>query len=770
MQALDGIRILDLTWGIAGSLGVLLLAEHGADVVKVEPPGGDPFRRYEGYRCWNRSRRSVILDLKTADGLESFLTLAATADAVVESFRPGVLDRLGAGFEVLAARNPGLVLVSCPPYPAGHRRATRHGYDALVQASSGQMTDQPGWRNGPIFLHMPMPSMGAAFLVASGTLAGLAARDRTGAGQHVSTSLVQGAMLFTTQLWQEASGVPGTYHAVLDKAYPPGVHQQMLFECADGEWVHVSTLSGLTPVRPIDAAIGLDGAPDPLTAMGLSPEERRALDTRRRDRYREWRRDDLIEALRADNHAVDPVTPAADMFRHPQTTANGMAVEVADPVAGRTTQMGVPIHLLGTPGAVQGPQPAPGAHTREVLEEPARPAPSHVPRTPGGTPLGGIRVLDFGQYLAGPFGPMVLGDLGADVVKIEPVTGDAMRFADKPFIGCQRGKRSLALNLKDPAGLDVAKRLITAADVVHHNMTRGVATKLGIDYPACSAVRPDIIYCNTYAYGLPDPLGRSGGLDPLYQASAGLEYEAGATHTGNHPLYLRFGMCDTSNAMLSAVGVLLALVHRQRTGEGQELWTSLHDGGIFFSSDVWLGADGRAWDRPHLDAGLHGLDAGYRLYPTQDDGWICVAAVTDEQWDGLCRLLGVSGSRGEFGLLEKAFMSRTALQWHRALDDAGVPNEIPVDSQDGAAALWDADNTRLGLVTSYEHPLLGELRQFGNLFDFSATPTSVTGPPPLVGQHSRAVLREAGLLDGDIDTLVASGVVYEPGDDYRLGV
>ena len=255
-QALDGIRILDLSWGIAGPLGVLLLAEHGADVIKVEPPGGDPFRAYEGYRCWNRSRRSVAIDLKDPVGVDQFLRLATTADAVVESFRPGVLDRLGVGWERLHEINPRLVLMSCPPYPVGHRRATRPGYDALVQASSGQMTDQPGWRNGPIFIHFPVPSMGAMYLVPSGLLAGLAARDRIGEGQHVSTSLFQGAGLYTTQLWQEASNRGLAYHEVMAKADPPGIHQLMIFECADGEWLHLSVMSGLTPTKTFDQILG----------------------------------------------------------------------------------------------------------------------------------------------------------------------------------------------------------------------------------------------------------------------------------------------------------------------------------------------------------------------------------------------------------------------------------------------------------------------------------------------------------------------------------
>ena len=220
--ALDGIRILDLSQGIAGPLGVLLLAEHGADVIKVEPPGGDPCRAYEGYRCWNRSRRSVVLDLTSDEGRAQFRRLAAGADVVVESFRATVAGRLGLGYDDLRAVNDRIVVVSCPAYPPGHGRADRPAYDALVQASSGQMWAQPGWREGPIFLHMPVPSMGAAFLVSAGTLAALSARERTGRGQHVQTSLFQGALLYTTQLYQDVENPGAGYHELMAKTYPPG--------------------------------------------------------------------------------------------------------------------------------------------------------------------------------------------------------------------------------------------------------------------------------------------------------------------------------------------------------------------------------------------------------------------------------------------------------------------------------------------------------------------------------------------------------------------
>jgi crotonobetainyl-CoA:carnitine CoA-transferase CaiB-like acyl-CoA transferase len=399
--------------------------------------------------------------------------------------------------------------------------------------------------------------------------------------------------------------------------------------------------------------------------------------------------------------------------------------------------------------------------------------------------LEGVRLLDFGQYLAGPFGPMVIGDMGADVIKVEPITGDGMRFAAEPFFGCQRGKRDIALNVKHERGLEIALKLVEKADIVHHNMTAGVAVRLGIGYDDCKRVNPDIVYCNTWAYGLEGPLARFGGLDPLYQASAGLEYEQGPVREGNMPNYLRFGMTDAANAMLSVVGCLAALYHQRVTGEGQELWTSLLDGGSMFASDAIL-ADGEAVPRPRLDKAQTGMGALYRLYETQE-GWIQIAAVEDEDWTALCGALGVpeladdprfatpaarTESRHQLeALLVPRFRTRTAVQWTRALDDAGVPNEVAIETQAGERVMFDADNERLGLVVEYEHPILGVVRQYGNLIDFSETPGLVHGPPPLVGQHTREILEWLGYTGAEMDELKAEKVVYWPdGNDYIWNV
>jgi crotonobetainyl-CoA:carnitine CoA-transferase CaiB-like acyl-CoA transferase len=372
--ALHELRVLDLSWGIAGALGALLLAEQGADVIKVEPPGGDPFRDYSGFAVWNRSRRSVTLDLKNPVGVEAFHKLADTADVLVETFRPGVTDRLGIGFDVLHARNPRLVYASCPAYPAGHRWAQRPGYDALVQASSGQQWEQPGWRMGPIFLHVPLPSMAAMFLVPTGILAALVARAETGRGQHVRTSLFQGSLLFTTQIWTYLEHARADFFGTMVKSYPPGVHQEMIFEVANDQWVHTSIMSGLAPIKGQDEIVGVPGASDPSRYPMLSAEERAQITPLRRAGYQAREREGLIEEFRANNHAIEAIDTmeaalGGDGAPHAQLVANEMVATVDDPALGTTTQVGVPIHLDATPGGIRGPRPSPGQDNPEIFGE-----------------------------------------------------------------------------------------------------------------------------------------------------------------------------------------------------------------------------------------------------------------------------------------------------------------------------------------------------------------------------------------------------------------
>ncbi len=247
-------------------------------------------------------------------------------------------------------------------------------------------------------------------------------------------------------------------------------------------------------------------------------------------------------------------------------------------------------------------------------------------------------------------------------------------------------------------------------------MTKGTAARLGIDYESLKARNPDLVHCNTYAYGPEGPLSEFGGLDPLFQAACGLEFEAGPVSGGNPPLYLRFGMADTANAMVSVVGVLAALYHQRRTGEGQDLWTSLLNGAAVFGSDVFLVEGQPGPVRPGLDSNQMGVSPCCRLYQTQE-GWIQLAAFASGQWARSAvwwdaPTLSVT-RRSRRGWLPGWRSSRRsnrssshARQWPGSTISltAGVDAEVSLDTNDGEAVLHDADNERLGLVAEYPHP------------------------------------------------------------------
>ena len=401
-------------------------------------------------------------------------------------------------------------------------------------------------------------------------------------------------------------------------------------------------------------------------------------------------------------------------------------------------------------------------------------------------PLEGLRVIDFGQFLAGPFGPMLLGDLGADVIKVEPTRGDGMRASVVgSFMGCQRGKRDIAIDLKQPDGLRIALDLVAGADMVHHNMTLGTADRLGIGYEQCRAVRPDILYCNTFMYGAAGPLAHMGGLDPLGQAASGIEWEQGPVAAGNPPMWHRYGHGDVAAAMPSVTALLIALHHREQTGEGQFMWTSIFHGSMLYTADSWLDPDGRPSPRPTLDREQMGLGPLYRLYETQD-GWLQLAAVEEEHWSALCRAIeadhlldddrfttpaGRRTHRDDLtALLAARFMDDLAVNWRRSLRRAGVPVEISADTWDGETILFDEDLVRLGLVAEYHHPLLGRVRQFGNLISFSDTPGRQERAAPLLGQHTREILSELGYEEPAVSDLAARGIVSWPADDYPFPV
>ena len=754
MAALRGLRVIDLTSGVAGSAATMLLSDHGADVIKIERADGDPIRSYPGSVVWNRGKRSVVLDLNLEADRTSFRRLVATADVLIEGFTPGRMAIWGLDFDALHAEFPSLIYCSLTGYGRDNAASQRPGYDLLVQARSGVQYEQPGWRDGPIFLYSPLPSYTACFLTLNGVLSALHARELTGRGQWVETSLRQGVLGITTQLWQDIEHGEGLWGIPMNP-------QMGVFECSDGLWIHSMHNSGGRGKDKSAVWRILDIEPQELIT---DPEVMMANEVKIREAVRKIPRQRLLDEFRANDLAVGAVCEAHEALVDEQVLNNGMVVDVIDPVVGPTKQMGISFRLHGAPPAqVQGPQPAIGQHTVEVLgglatdERMAAVARPQVRAMKH--PLDGIKVLDIGNFLAGPFGPMLLGDLGATVYKLESPDGDQMRHVHKPFNGCQRGKLDIVADLKSPEGREIAHRLIREVDVVHHNMRPGVAERLGVDYATAKRLNPKIIYCHTTMWGVDGPRRDWPGFDQLGQSTSGLEYELGGE--GNPPVWYRFGMCDQVCAFQSAVGVLMALYWRDRTGEGQFVDTSIINGGIFLNSDMWIGENGHHV-RPQLDATQTGISPLYRLYQTAD-GWLALACMRPDHWVSLCNTVPAVGvADADIGAVLAAELAQySSVDAFALLDQAGVPVEI---SDPAAATSWftDPDFVRNGLVVEYQHLEYGRMRQFGHLVHFSETPGRIETAPPVLGEHSVQVLESLGYDRAEIDDLRARGVTAWP--------
>jgi crotonobetainyl-CoA:carnitine CoA-transferase CaiB-like acyl-CoA transferase len=381
-----------------------------------------------------------------------------------------------------------------------------------------------------------------------------------------------------------------------------------------------------------------------------------------------------------------------------------------------------------------------------------------MPETRGA--LDGITVLDCSSYLAGPYGAMMLADLGASVIKVEPLEGDS--FRELPgFYGWNRGKRSVAVNLKEPAGREVLQRLVKTADVLIQNMRPGVAERLGMDSATLRAVNPRLIYCAMTAFGPDGPYRDRPGYDPVLQAMGGVQHLQGF---GGPPQFVRVAVTDYYTAALGAQAVLAALFVRERTGRGQHVETSLLQGVLALQS-------GSVVDYPGKPTFLRETPT-YRLYQAGDGQWFFLACGNQAFWAKLCKAIGRPemtddprfGSwllRGDnrdalMPMLEAAFATRSRDEWLTILSGHDIPC-APVQSLQ--EFMRDPGVQHLQMTVQYEHPEVGALTLMGQPLRFSETQAPDAGPPPVLGQHTRAVLREAGYTDGDIADLYRRGVI-----------
>lgn len=391
--------------------------------------------------------------------------------------------------------------------------------------------------------------------------------------------------------------------------------------------------------------------------------------------------------------------------------------------------------------------------------------------------LKGMKVVDLSQVLAGPYCTMVLGDMGADVVKVEKFpNGDDTRSMG-PYIEeesymymmVNRNKRGICLNLKTDEGLQVLYKLIEDADVFIENYRPGVTAKLGIDYDTLKSINPKIIYCSISGYGQTGPYKHKGGFDIMAQGLSGLIDMTG--ERAGKPVKVGIAIHDIAAAQTAIQSILAAYIHRLKTGTGQYIDVSLVDSGLAWT--VWEAAAyfGKG-EVPRRNGTAHRVSAPYQGYKTKD-GFILIGAANQKLWEKFClyvvqkpewiedeRFLTNSIRAQHVDELENEIESVLAQHdssyWLSLLNEYGIPSG-PILSYDQTLA--DEHVLSRDMVIDYEHPLAGPMKTLGFPAKFSETPGQLRTPAPLLGQHNKEVLEELGYSIEEIDQLVENSVI-----------
>jgi formyl-CoA transferase len=385
--------------------------------------------------------------------------------------------------------------------------------------------------------------------------------------------------------------------------------------------------------------------------------------------------------------------------------------------------------------------------------------------------LSGNRVLDVTQFMAGPFCSVILADLGADVIKIEPPGGESTRRmvgalgSESPaFNAVNRGKRSVVLNLKNPAGRDAFRRMARAIDIVIENNRPDVMKKLGLDYESLSADNPRLIYASISGYGRTGPARAKGGFDLIAQGVSGIMSVTG--EPGHPPVKAGIPLTDLGAGLFALAGVLAALHHRDRTGRGQRIDTSLLEAGVALS--VWEATEYFAGlGVPEPKGSAHRMNAPYQAIRCAD-GYITIGANTDRLFQRLCEVLGHPEWTGvaDFAdnggrvrnhvklaaLIEGVMSQQPRATWLEKLEAADIPCG-PIN--DYAQVFADPQVIARDMVREVDHPVLGRIRALGSPIKMSETPADSSRRAPLLGEHTSEVLKEFGFADKEIAALGA---------------
>jgi crotonobetainyl-CoA:carnitine CoA-transferase CaiB-like acyl-CoA transferase len=739
--ALEGVRVIDFGQYMAGPMAAMLLGDQGADVIRIDPPGG-PRWSTAANATWNRNKRSIVLDLKKEADNQIARKLIGTADVVIENFRPGVMDRLGLGAAAMTAANPRLVYCSLPGFGADDPRAHVRAWEGVLGAATGAYRPNPAaagdHKDQPVYTVIPYASAAGAFLCAVTVAMALNARERSGAGQRVEIPLFDATFYLIGARGLLVNGKPSGEHH-----FP--WNRQVL--CKDGRWLMYDGSN-----KKAEAFLKHTGL-DKWRDAGLSETDllQKFDEVMLARPAKEW--EDLISEIGSEGVICHT---SAEWLQHPQARESQIIADYDDPELGRFRGPGIGTRLSRTPGSVRRPRPRTDQHRDEILAELA----AFTPRTGASAPAGrealraaleGVKVVDLCIVLAGPTCGRTMAEFGADVIKIDsPHVPKVLRHNDT-----NRGKRSVLIDLKKKEGLELFWKIVDNADVVLQNFREGVAEKLGVGYEQVRARRPDIVYGSVNTYGHLGAYSGRPGHEPLGQAVAGMQARLGSKRPTTGP----FSANDYGTGLMACYGVALALLHRRRTGEGQFVDSALTYAATMLQSALLQDYPGKQWNEPH---GQEAVGSGplNRLYQARD-GWLFLAARPGEL--SHCVELADLSDRGETELeqaLATRLRERPVAFWVEALTKAGIGAHRNVPGM--VQLMTDPLTVARGLAVTRDHEGFGPITTTAPAVKLSRTPVMIGAPASKPGKDIPGVLEEIG-MSTELDRLIRERVIAVDG-------
>ena len=837
---LDGVTILDLSEYVCGPYATKLLADFGADVIKVERPGGDPGRTlgpFPGgdshpeksgtFFYFNTNKRSIELDLKAQEGRETFLALVDRADAVVESFRPGVLDRLGIGWDVIHARRPDLPLISITNFGQDSPYRDYAGSELTLFALAGELYTMG------IVEREPVTMFGTASLVESGsaaavaTFAAILASKEQGIGQRVDFAIADSHFLGADRrhvgtIAFEFSGRRTPRASHFNRPALTGV-----YPCADG-WVEFSAAGAR-----LDRFNQMLGEPDWLRdprwyerGALLDADNVAELDAYFFAWLSERTKREVWAAARAAKVLCGPLFDVAEISADSHFRDRGFWTTVNHPALGEVEIPGRPFTMPKSPWALRRPAPLLNEHGDEIRAELAQPADTPIRterRESPRLPLEGLRVIDLCVVWAGPFATLLLGDLGAEVLKAEnshvmqPMTRGTIARPSKEliarlppaaggypnndpgarpwnynptFVQLYRNKKSFTVDLRTEEGKAIFGRVVAQSDVLVENNATETLEGLGITYDWLRTFKDDIIMVRIPAYGSTGPYNQARALGVHLESVLGHTLLRGYTDSDpsdNSPIFSG----DYLAGAQAALAVMMAVWHRNRTGEGQlvEIGQAENASAMLAQAFMEYALNGKVAERrgnrsvfEHAPAGVYPCAAAG---PAAEcgDRWIALTVSTDEQWVSLRALIGspdwamdpaLETNAGRLaahdaidGYLKKWTADFEDYALFHLLQGAGIPAAPVIE---GSRAFDDPHAVARGLYQPQTmHGGIGPFRFNTPFMRFSETPLTVRQAPVALGEHNDYVYRELlGVDDTEYERLVAAGHISMDFDDSIL--